>query len=263
MSKSVNITSTKECKNHRQALKQLKLKKWDLEFRSDNQKIFHDTIDNKDVVFCSGPAGTGKTFIAVRYALQALASKNSPFDGIIITKPLVEADGEKLGFLPGDIDEKTDPFMMSFYYNMEQLIGKKIMDVLIAYKIIKVIPLAYMRGLTLDRKIVLLDEAQNCTVNQIKMFLTRIGIHSKFIVTGDVEQTDRKHDNGLHDSLYRLSCIEEIGICSFHKKDIVRHNLVGKILDMYNIEFPSALQTEFMKKNIVKNGNGVLYPTSH
>lgn len=262
MSKSVNTTPTKECKNHRQALKQLKLKKWKNEFRSDNQQIFHKTIDDKDVVFCTGPAGTGKTFIAVRYALQALSAKDSHFDGIIITKPLVEADGEKLGFLPGDIDEKTDPFMMSFYYNMEQLIGKKIMDILIAEKIIKVIPLAYMRGLTLDRKIVLLDEAQNCTVNQIKMFLTRIGMHSKFVVTGDVEQTDRKHDNGLHDSLYRLSHIDEIGICSFHKKDIVRHKLVGKILDMYNVTLPPILTADYMK-NGTKNGNGLLVSNSH
>ena len=145
---------------------------------------------------------------------------------------------------------------------MEQLIGKGIMDILIADKIIKVIPLAYMRGLTLDRKIVLLDEAQNCTVNQIKMFLTRIGMHSKFVITGDVEQTDRKHDNGLHDSLYRLSSIDEIGICSFHKKDIVRHKLVGKILDMYNINLPSIFSADYMK-NSVKNGNGLHAVNSH
>jgi len=252
MPKTSTLKPVKQCTNIRQALKQLKTKEWEVEFRTDNQKKFYDSILDKDITFCSGPAGTGKTFIGVYYALKALSEKNSKYDGIIITKPLIEAAGEKLGYLPGNVEEKTDPFMMSFHYNMEQIVGKTVSDILLKEKTVRVMPLAYMRGLTFDKKIVLLDEAQNATVDQIKMFLTRMGINSKIIIMGDVEQTDKKGENGLHDSIHRFSSLKEVGLCSFHKADIVRHPLIGKILDMY---------TSFNKVPIKANGaeasNGV------
>jgi phosphate starvation-inducible PhoH-like protein len=252
MPKTSTLKSVKQCTNLRQAMKQIKTKEWEVEFRTDNQKKFYDSILDKDITFCSGPAGTGKTFIGVYFALKALSEKNSKYDGIIITKPLVEAAGEKLGYLPGNVEEKTDPFMMSFHYNMEQLVGKSVSDILLKEQTVRVMPLAYMRGLTLDKKIVLLDEAQNATVDQIKMFLTRMGIHSKIIIMGDIEQTDKKGENGLHDSIHRFSSLKEVGMCAFHKADIVRHPLIGKILDMY-ISFNKVP----IKANGVEASNGV------
>tara|TARA_B100000131_G_scaffold323098_1_gene379824 strand:- start:8642 stop:9514 length:873 start_codon:yes stop_codon:yes gene_type:complete len=226
------------CTNKRQALSQLKrrMRSYELKFRTNNQKAFYETIQDKELTFCAGPAGSGKTYIAVAFALQALAERGNHVDGIIITKPLVEAAGEKIGFLPGDIDEKTDPFMMSYWCNMEKLIGKDVLEVLTYTKVIEVIPMAYMRGVTLDNKIVILDEAQNATTDQMKMLLTRIGEDSKYIICGDIEQTDRKGGNGLLDGLLRFANTEQVGISTFGPEDIVRNPLISVILDQYKLE---------------------------
>tara|TARA_Y100000034_G_scaffold129098_1_gene184916 strand:+ start:7748 stop:8578 length:831 start_codon:yes stop_codon:yes gene_type:complete len=252
MSKKVSKASTasaeKECKNKRQALSQLKrlLKDSDLSFRSKNQEIFYKTLQQKDIIVSAGPAGTGKTYLAIYYALKELVSLDNHIDGIVITKPLVEAEGEKLGFLPGDISDKTDPFMMSYWYNMRKVLSLRILDVLVDTKVIEVIPLAYMRGLTMDNKIVILDEAQNATPAQIKMFLTRIGYQSKYIICGDVEQTDRKDINGLQDVLYRFADFEPFGQCMFSREDIVRHPLISSILNRYQDNY-----------NVAGGGDGV------
>jgi phosphate starvation-inducible PhoH-like protein len=237
-STSKKVTPTAhDIRNKRQALKELKNKDWSIKFRNRNQKRFYDMVEKKDITFCTGPAGCGKTYLSVHYALKALADKETPYDGIVIVKPLVEADGEKLGFLPGDVEEKTEPFMMSFYYNMEQLIGKQVLGILRQEEIVKVIPMAYMRGLTLSNKIVILDETQNATPAQIKMFLTRLGEHSKFIIAGDLEQTDKRGVNGLDDSIRRFAGIRGIGLSMFTAKDIVRHKLISKLLARYENEF--------------------------
>ena len=163
--KVVTITQVKDqpCDNQRQAMSQLRRIKWGIEFRNENQKIFWNTINKSDVTFCAGPAGCGKTYLSVHRALRELGDKESSIDGIVIVKPLVEAAGEKIGYLPGDVEEKTAPFMMSFYYNMEQIIGKQRLNILKESNTIQVIPMAYMRGITLANKFVILDEAQNAT----------------------------------------------------------------------------------------------------
>ena len=196
--------------NKRQALKDLKMLNFDdIQFKNPAQRRFYNTISKKDITFCIGPAGCGKTYLSVHRALRELGDKESKIDGIVIVKPLVEAAGEKIGYLPGDVEEKTAPFMMSFYYNMEQIIGKQRLQVLKESNVIQVIPLAFMRGITLTNKFVILDEAQNATPDQIKMFVTRIGENSKYIITGDLEQSDiKKHSSGLEDAIKRFENVK-------------------------------------------------------
>ena len=225
--------------NKRQVIKDLKMLNFDeIKFKNPAQKRFYNTISKKDITFGIGPAGCGKTYLSVHRALRELGDKNSKIDGIVIVKPLVEAAGEKIGFLPGDVEEKTAPFMMSFYYNMEQIIGKPRLDILKESNVIQVIPLAFMRGITLANKFVILDEAQNATPEQIKMFVTRIGEHSKYIITGDLEQSDiQKHKSGLEDAIKRFAGIHGVGLAQFKEKDVVRHSLVRRLLKRYKDSF--------------------------
>ena len=154
--------------NKRQAMKDLKMLNFnELQYKTPAQRRFYKTISSKDITFGIGPAGCGKTYLSVHRALRELGDKDNHIDGIIIVKPLVEAAGEKIGYLPGDVEEKTAPFMMSFYYNMEQIIGKQRLQILKDSNTIQVIPLAFMRGITLANKFVILDEAQNATQEQI------------------------------------------------------------------------------------------------
>ena len=225
--------------NKRQALKDLKMLDFDeLQYKNSAQKRFYKTISKKDITFGIGPAGCGKTYLSVHRALRELGDKTNHIDGIVIVKPLVEAAGEKIGYLPGDVEEKTAPFMMSFYYNMEQIIGKQRLQVLKDSNTIQVIPLAFMRGITLANKFVILDEAQNATPEQIKMFVTRIGEHSKYIITGDLEQSDiAKHKSGLEDAIKRFAGIHGVGLAQFKEKDVVRHSLVRRLLKRYKPSF--------------------------
>ena len=225
--------------NKRQALKDLKMLNFDeLQYKNTAQKRFYETISKKDITFGIGPAGCGKTYLSVHRALRELGDKDNSIDGIVIVKPLVEAAGEKIGYLPGDVEEKTAPFMMSFYYNMEQIIGKQRLQVLKDSNVIQVIPLAFMRGITLANKFVILDEAQNATPEQIKMFVTRIGEHSKYIITGDLEQSDiAKHKSGLEDAIKRFAGVHGVGLASFKEKDVVRHSLVRRLLKRYKPSF--------------------------
>ena len=226
------IKSNQICENKRQALSQIKRIDWkSLEFRTPNQKTFYNTISRNDVTFSVGPAGCGKTFLATHYALKNLAK--GKYDKMVITKPLVEVDGERMGYLPGDIDEKTMPYMMSLYYNMEQIIGKQRLEVLKKAGAIQVIPLAYMRGLTLTDSIVVLDEAQNATPEQIKAFITRIGSGSKYIVCGELMQSDIRKSNGLEDAIKRFTGIRRVGFSQFDLSDVVRHPIVAQLLERY------------------------------
>ena len=230
------VKSNQPCENKRQALSQIKRIDWSsLDFRTTNQKGFYRTIGRNDVTFCVGPAGCGKTYLATHYALKNLAQ--GKYKNMVITKPLVEVDGEKMGYLPGDIDEKTMPYMMSLYYNMEQIIGRERLNVLKKAGAVQVIPLAYMRGLTLTDSIVLLDEAQNATPAQIKTFLTRIGSGSKYIVNGDLMQSDIRKANGLEDAIRRFTGVKRVGFSQFDLEDVVRHPIVAELLERYQDDY--------------------------
>lgn len=196
------------------------------------QKLYVDSVKQHDVTFGIGPAGTGKTFLAVTLAVTAL--KRGQVKRIILTRPAVEA-GESLGFLPGDLKEKVDPYLRPVYDALYQILGKDQTTRLMEREIIEIAPLAYMRGRTLDDAFVILDEAQNTTIMQMKMFLTRLGFHSKMIVNGDISQIDlpRNVKSGLIDDQEKLKNIHQIDFVHFSAKDVVRHPVVAQIIRAY------------------------------
>lgn len=200
--------------------------------RTANQRRMVDTIATNDIVFAIGPAGTGKTYTAVALAVRSL--KNKEVKRIILTRPAVEA-GENLGFLPGDLKEKIDPYLRPLYDALDDMIPADKLKTYLENRTIEIAPLAFMRGRTLDNCFVILDEAQNATDMQLKMFLTRMGPSAKFIVTGDVTQIDlpKKQQSGLHTALRILSDIKGIDIIYLTGEDVVRHKLVRRILEAY------------------------------
>ena len=200
--------------------------------RTLNQKLYLKSMEDYDIVFGLGPAGTGKTYLAVLYALNRLKSNKAK--KIILVRPIVEA-GEKLGFLPGDFKEKIDPYLIPIYDGLYDALGKETVDRMIERGTIEVAPLAYMRGRTLENAIIILDEAQNTTLSQMKMFLTRLGFHSKMIITGDVTQIDlpNRNNSGLIEAVTLLKDINEIKIIQFERFDVMRHPLVYKIIEKY------------------------------
>ena len=201
--------------------------------RTVNQQRLVKLAEKNDLLFAVGPAGSGKTYTAIALAVRAL--KEREIRRIILTRPAVEA-GEKLGFLPGDMKEKLDPYLQPLYDALNDMIPAAKLQKYLEEGTVQIAPLAYMRGRTLDNAFVILDEAQNTTLSQIKMFLTRMGRNAKFIVTGDVTQIDlpRKSDSGLTGAMATLQGIEGIGMVEFDKRDIVRHPLVKHIVEAFD-----------------------------
>ncbi len=201
--------------------------------RGDNQQKLVEAFEANDLVFAIGPAGTGKTFVAISLAVRALKSKQ--VRRIILSRPAVEA-GEKLGFLPGEMKDKLDPYLQPLYDALEEMIPAVKLKEYIENNIIQIAPLAYMRGRTLNDAVVILDEAQNTTELQMKMFLTRLGANAKMIVTGDITQTDlpRGVHSGLRQALNILQGTRGIGYIAFQRADIVRHPLVQRVVDAYD-----------------------------
>jgi len=211
----------------------IKTSKKHIHVRSGNQQKYVNAIVENDAVFAIGPAGTGKTYLAVARAVEAL--ENSNVKRIVLVRPAVEA-GEKLGFLPGDLSEKVDPYLRPIYDALYEFIGFERVNKLIEKNLIEVAPLAFMRGRTLNESFIILDEAQNTTIPQMKMFLTRMGFGSKMVITGDVTQIDLPNpsQSGLTDAIKILSNINNIAFCNFNDSDVVRHKLVQKIVSAYD-----------------------------
>ena len=200
--------------------------------RSANQQQLIDAFEKKDMIFAVGPAGTGKTYLSIALAVKALKEKSAK--KIILSRPAVEA-GEKLGFLPGDMKEKIDPYLQPLYDSLEDMIPANRLQDLLDKNVIQIAPLAFMRGRTLNDAVVILDEAQNTTTAQARMFLTRMGWNSKMIITGDMTQIDLPHNqkSGLKEALEILSGIDDIAVINLTQKDIVRHKLVTSIVNAY------------------------------
>jgi phosphate starvation-inducible PhoH-like protein len=228
-------TTDEPKKTRKEIICEIIKKKSKEKFLSDNQKIYYDILKSNQITICSGPAGVGKSYIAMKAALDILADPQSPYEKIIIVRPAVEAE-EKLGSLPGNVEEKLDPYIFPSYYLMNKIIGKEAREKLKDIDVIEVFALAYMRGMNIDNSILIFEEAQNSTPNQMKLLLTRIGFNSKFFISGDLEQTDRYKDkthSGLYDAIKKFKGLDDVGVFEFDSKDVVRNPLIGKILKRY------------------------------
>ena len=204
-------------------------------FLSESQRLYYDALVNNQITICSGPAGVGKSFVAMKAAIDLLVDPSTPYEKIIIVRPAVEAE-EKLGSLPGNVEEKLDPYIFPSYYLLNKIIGKDLRERLKEIEGIEVFALAYMRGMNIDNSILIFEEAQNSTPNQMKLLLTRIGFNSKFFISGDLEQTDRYKDKtqtGLWDAIQRMRNFNDVGIFEFSDSDIVRNPLITQILKRY------------------------------
>ena len=212
------------------------IKKPKEKFLTQSQEEYWKVLDDNVITFCSGYAGTGKSYISLKKAMDLLWTEDNKFEKLIIIRPAVEAD-EKLGSLPGNLEEKLLPYLFPTYYLLEKIIGKESVEKLKFEGIIEVAALAYIRGRNIDNSILIFEEAQNSTVKQIKTLITRIGFNSKFFISGDVDQSDKFNDvklSGLYDARNRFINVKKIGMFDFNnKKDIVRHPIISEILECY------------------------------
>jgi len=221
--------------NKKELICQIIKKKTKEKFLSENQRVYYKTLVENQITICSGPAGVGKSYIAMKAAIDLLSDPTTPYEKIIIVRPAVEAE-EKLGSLPGGVEEKLDPYIFPSYYLMNKIIGKEGREKLKEIDVIEVFALAFMRGMNIDNSILVFEESQNSTPSQMKLLLTRIGFNSKFFISGDLEQFDRHKDKthtGLWDALKRFQNLNDVGTFEFKPEDVVRNQLIGKILKRY------------------------------
>jgi len=228
-------TPNQKPKTKKDLINQILKKKTKDKFLSESQKEYYEILKNNQITICSGPAGVGKSYIAMKCAIDLLIDTENSFEKIIIVRPAVEAE-EKLGSLPGGVEEKLDPYIFPSYYLLNKIIGKDSREKLKEAESIEVFALAYMRGMNIDNSILIFEEAQNATPNQMKLLLTRIGFNSKFFISGDLDQFDRHKDKtqtGLWDALEKLKKMDDVGVFEFKSVDVVRNPLISKILERY------------------------------
>ena len=230
-----NSEETKKYVNKKELISEIIKKKTKEKFLSESQRKYYDILIKNQITICSGPAGVGKSYISMKAAIDLLSDPNTPYEKIIIVRPAVEAE-EKLGSLPGNVEEKLDPYIFPSYYLMNKIIGKEAREKLKEIDVIEVFALAYMRGMNIDNSILIFEESQNSTPNQMKLLLTRIGFNSKFFISGDLEQFDRHKDKtqtGLWDALKKFQNMDDVGTFEFKPEDVVRNPLISKILKRY------------------------------
>ena len=230
-----NSEETKKYVNKKELISEIIKKKTKEKFLSESQRKYYDILIKNQITICSGPAGVGKSYISMKAAIDLLSDPSTPYEKIIIVRPAVEAE-EKLGSLPGNVEEKLDPYIFPSYYLMNKIIGKEAREKLKEIDVIEVFALAYMRGMNIDNSILIFEESQNSTPNQMKLLLTRIGFNSKFFISGDLEQFDRHKDKtqtGLWDALKKFQNMDDVGTFEFKPEDVVRNPLISKILKRY------------------------------
>ena len=238
---SSETTEVKQPMNRKDIIAQIIKRKTKEKFLTDTQKRYYETLINNEITVCSGPAGVGKSYITMKAAVDLLSDPTTPYEKIIIVRPAVEAE-EKLGSLPGNMEEKLDPYIFPSYYLLNKIIGKEAREKLKEIEVIEVFALAFMRGMNIDNSILIFEEGQNATPSQMKLLLTRIGFNSKFFISGDVEQSDRykdKRQSGLWDAIqkFRDDTDDTVKVFEFtNKKDIVRNPKISRILDKYDNE---------------------------
>ena len=222
--------------NKKELINQIIKRKTKEKFLTNNQKKYYNTLIDSEITVCSGPAGVGKSYITMKAAIDLLADPETPYEKIIIVRPAVEAE-EKLGSLPGNVEEKLDPYIFPSYYLLNKIIGKESREKLKEIDVIEVFALAFMRGMNIDNSILIFEEGQNATPSQMKLLLTRIGFNSKFFISGDVEQSDKfknKTHSGLWDAIEKFRNDQDVTVFEFtDDKDIVRNKLISKILKKY------------------------------
>ena len=231
--KGRRIEATNQKMSRKEIIRQIVGKTPRKKFLSESQKEYYDILTGNEITICTGPAGVGKSYVAMSAAVQLLLDENNSYEKIIIVRPAVEAE-EKLGALPGNLEEKLDPYIFPSYYLLNKIIGKETREKLKECDVIEVFALAYMRGMNIDNSILIFEEAQNSTPSQMKLLLTRIGFNSKFFISGDIEQTDRYKDktqSGLYDAMNRFADLPEVGTYNFDTKDIIRNPIISKILN--------------------------------
>jgi phosphate starvation-inducible PhoH-like protein len=227
--------TTERRQTHKERIREI-FKKPREKFLTNSQKEYWDVLDRNEITLCFGPAGVGKSYIAMKKAVDLLHDDDNKYEKIIIVRPAVEAE-EKLGSLPGGLEEKLDPYIFPSYYLLNKIIGKECREKLKDEGYIEVAALAYMRGWNVDNTILIFEEAQNATPAQMKLLLTRIGFNTKFFISGDLEQSDKFKDktkSGLYDAKVRLDGVKNIGVFEFGDKDIVRNPIIGQILKRYD-----------------------------
>jgi phosphate starvation-inducible PhoH-like protein len=236
--KKTNLTSQEPEKKltRKEIITSIIKKKTKEKFLTENQKIYNDLLLNRQIVICSGPAGTGKSYIALKTAVNLLFDSSTSYEKIIILRPAVESSDSTIGLLPGDVREKMDPYVYASFHLLNKIIGQDVVKKLEELGFIEVMAINFIRGLNIDNSILVGEEFQNVTPNEMKTILTRIGFNSKFFISGDIEQTDKFKQiekSGLYDAMQRLSDIEDIGLFKFGLGDIVRNPIITKILERY------------------------------